>query len=409
MDTRGLFLGFGAVLLLAASAPAADPATGNADSVAQAGRPRFRTFEGRFGDSDRPRARPGDADNKGAGQKKPEMRHRDGQHRSAKPGEQASKKAEPAAKKQDGPQHRKPELARDGRPDWKARWKPSAASFHGRKSGPGAPGQFAGRHGGSKFGNKYAAASWGGYHRHKGHGHAGGHHGKSGRYAFASKHGGKHKHSGMNRYAHGRHRGHGQRGQGYAGQHRGQFGRYASNGRHGFQGRNVAWGRAGSRGHQGHFACRGHRGFQHGAFAARGGRGSWGHNAAVGRMAAVRWHHRGFGPGQFGRQGQGAQGRGAQGFAARGFGMNPWLVRSKWQGFGPGQMARGPQAGQRPQAGPGPQHFHRPWEAQVRPAGFPGRGPQARGGGQGDSKISELSARVERLQRELERLRREVR
>ena len=66
-------------------------------------------------------------------------------------------------------------------------------------------------------------------------------------------------------------------------------------------------------------------------------------------MTAMRWHHRGFAPGQFGRQGHGQHG----------FAMNPWMMRSKWQGFGPGQFARGPQGTQRPQG------FNRPWEAPV--------------------------------------------
>ena len=78
-------------------------------------------------------------------------------------------------------------------------------------------------------------------------------------------------------------------------------------------------------------------------------------------------------------------------------------MRYQWQGFGPGPMARGSQAGAPPR------QFHRPWDVQVRSTAMPGRGPQARGAGEGDARLAELSARVERLQRELERLRREVR
>ena len=401
MTTWKLGVGLGAVLLLAASAQGADDAPrGKEDGVQrQRGSFGYRNFEARFGGADRPRARPGDAADKD-GAKKPEARHRDG----AGKGQQAKQKEGPSA---GGQKHRKPELARDGRPDWNARWRPSTASFHGRKPGQGQQRQSFERHGDSKFGSKYAAASWRGSHRHKGHGQVGRHSqmGGHGRYAFASKHGGRHKHGG---YAHTRHRGHGQ--MAWHG-HRGHHGRQMASGRHGghhgryaFQqkGRHYnryagAWGQRGKHGKHGQFAQRGHRGhggWQHRAVASRGQFGRGGRNAAMGRMTAMRWHHRGFAPGQFGRQGHGQHG----------FAMNPWMMRSKWQGFGPGQFARGPQGGQRPQG------FNRPWEAPVRPAGMPGWGPQARGGaGQGDARVKELSTRLDRLQRELERLRREVR
>ena len=272
MTTWKLGVGLGAVLLLAASAQGADDAPRGKEDVAQAQRQRgsfgYRNFEARFGGADRPRARPGDAADKDGG-KKPEAKHREGgKQRWGKPGdgpgkgEQAAKKGDQA--KKDGKpgagsqKHRKPEFARDSRPDWNARWRPSTASFHGRKPGQVQHRQSVGRNG-SKFGSKYAAANWRGSHRHKGHGQVGRH-----RHAFASKHGGRHKHGG---FAQSRHRGHGQMARHG---HRGHHGRQMASGRRGghhsryaFQqkGRHHnryagAWGQRGKHGKHGQFAQR---------------------------------------------------------------------------------------------------------------------------------------------------------
>lgn len=400
MTTRRIVLGWGTLLLLAAAAPAQDAGPQDGDRVAQAGRSRFRTFEGRFGDADRPRARPVDfaaRDKDWAPEKKPEFRHRDGHHRPAQPGD----KWNPAARKKDGGPSGRPQWSRDSRPDWQNRWRHGTFQF--RVAGPsphGSFGPFAGRHQPGGFGGPFAAASWSGHHRHHGPGQMGRHCG-SGRCALASMRGGQ-RPGAMSRYSMARHRGHGHMGHGFGHQrmawsrHHGHHGRHEMSRHHrGHHGRYAAWGRGGH-GHRGHFACRGHHGGHRGPMGMHGGSGSFARNVAVGRMAALRWHHRGFGAGQFGRQSHGA----------RGFSMGPWMMRSHWHGFGGGPQVRGPQFGERPQAHAGGPQFHRPSGPPARPASMPGRGPQARGG---EPSKEQLSNRLERLQHELERLRRDAR